>query len=111
MVGLSVFVFFVLLGLITVNGDVVQAWTQARPEVLLAWETERHSYALTVQHLRVCGFLAVFSGFYFAVVSATDPALREGLRDGVEDDVRQACAARLVALQRFPARPDGNSPD
>lgn len=97
-VGLSVFVFFVLFGLITVNGDVVQAWTQARPEVLLAWETERHSYALTVQHLRVCGFLAVFSGFYFAVVSATDPALREGLRDGVEDDVRQACAARLVAL-------------
>ena len=101
-VGLAVFAFFVLLGLITVNAAVVQAWTQAPPEVLLEWSTERHSYALTLQHLRVCGFLAVFSGFYFAVVSATDPVLREGLRDDVEDDVRQACAARLVALQRFP---------
>ena len=101
-VGLAVFVFFVLLGLITVNAEVARAWTQAPPEVLLQWTTEKHSYALTLQHLRVCGFLAVFSGFYFAVVSATDPVLREGLRDGVEDDVRQACAARLVALQRFP---------
>lgn len=101
-VGLAVFVFFVVFGLITVNAEVVQAWTQATPEVLLSWGTERHTYALTWQHLRVCGFLAVFSGFYFAVVSATDPALREGLRDNVEDDVRQACAARLVALQLYP---------
>ncbi|MFT4297470.1 MAG: hypothetical protein QM582_18875 [Micropruina sp.] len=105
-VGLAVFVFFVLLGLITVDAEVVRSWTQAPPEVLLSWSTELHSYALTLQHLRVCGFLAVFSGFYFAVVSATDPVLREGLRDDVEDDVRQACAARLVALRLFPEQPD-----
>lgn len=101
-VGLAVFVFFLVFGVLTVNADVVQAWTQAPPEVLLGWGSERYSYALTLQHLRVCGFLAVFSGFYFAVVSATDPALREGLRDNVEDDVRQACAARLVALELYP---------
>lgn len=103
-VGLAVFVFFVVLGLITVNAAVVQAWTQAPPDVLFSWATERQSYALTRQHLRVCGFLAVFSGFYFAVVSATDPAFRDGLRDDVEDDLRQACAARLVALRWFPAQ-------
>jgi MFS family permease len=104
-VGLAVFVFFVLLGITTVNAQVVQAWTQAPPQVITDWSTGLHSYALTHEHLRVCGFLAVFAGFYFAVVSATDPAFREGLRDDAEDDVRQACAARLVALQRYPEQP------
>ncbi|MFT4215799.1 MAG: hypothetical protein QM619_01240 [Micropruina sp.] len=107
-VGLAVFLFFVVLGLITVDAEVVESWTQAPPQVLLGWSSEWHSYALTVQHLRVCGFLAVFSGFYFAVVSATDPVLRAGLRDDVEDDIRQACAARLIALQLFPEQP-GNA--
>lgn len=101
-VGLAVFVFFLVFGVFTVNAQVVQAWTQAQPHVLLQWGTERYAYALTLQHLRVSGFLAVFSGFYFAVVSATDPTLREGLRDNAEDDVRQACAARLVALRLYP---------
>ena len=104
-VGLAVFGFFVILGVITVNAEVVQAWTQAPAEVMFSWSTQRQSYAFTRQHLLVCGFLAVFSGFYFAVVSATDPAFREGLRDDVEDDLRQACAARLVALQWFPGKP------
>ena len=104
-VGLAVFVFFVLLGVTTVNAEVVAAWTQAQPEVIAGWSTGLHSYALTHEHLRVCGFLAVFAGFYFAVVSATDATFREGLRDDAEDDVRQACAARLVALQRYPEQP------
>ena len=52
--------------------------------------------------LRAALFAFEASGFYFAVVSATDPTLREGLRDNAEDDVRQACAARLVALRLYP---------
>ena len=42
---------------------------------------------------------------FCGLVSVADPVMREGLRDNVEDDVRQACAARLAALKRFPEVP------
>ena len=87
----------------TVNVEVVKPWTQAPTiQPLWEWTTTRRTYALTWEHLRVAGFLAVFAGFYFSIVSATDAALQDGVRDTVEDEVRQACAARLVVLEHFP---------
>ena len=47
---------------------------------------------------RVAGFLAVFAGFYYAVVSATDPAMRQGVRDTVTESIREACATRAALL-------------
>jgi hypothetical protein len=111
-VGLAFFVFFLVLGVLSVNAEVVQSWAQAPAQVIVEFSSTRRAYALTWEHVRVSGFLAVFSGFTFAVVSATDQTLREGLRDSAEDEVRQACAARLVALQRYPlpaASSDGRS--
>ncbi len=99
-VGLAVLVFFLVLGVITVNPSAVKSWSQSAPDVLWMWTSKNHVYALTREHLRVTGFLAVFAGFYYAVVSATDPALKRGLRDSTEEHVRQACAARLVLLER-----------
>lgn len=96
------FVFFLTFGVLVANAEVVQSWIQARPQVVLAWETANHAYALTLEHIRVAGFLGVFSGFYYAIVSVTDPALRAGLRDTAEDAIREACAARLVVLHHFP---------
>ncbi len=98
----AVFAFFTVFGVLVANTEVVKAWASGPPKVLLAWETIHHGYALTVEHTRVAGFLGVFSGFYFAIVSATDPVLKEGLRDTAEDTIREACAARLAALARFP---------
>ncbi len=101
-IGSAVFVFFLVLGMMTVNGEVVKAWSTSDPTLIWQWRTTRHVYALTWEHLRVSCFLAVFSGFYYSVVSITDATLREGLRDTAQDAVREACAARLVALHSFP---------
>ena len=101
-IALAFFAFFLVFGVLVANAEVVASWIQARPQVVLAWETGNHAYALTQEHLRVAGFLGVFSGFYYAIVSVTDPALRAGLRDTAEDAIREACAARLVALHHFP---------
>lgn len=98
----AVFAFFMLLGVLAIDAAIIRVWVGGAPEVLWTLVTTRHRYDLTWEHLRVAGFLAVFSGFYFAVISRTDAALRSSLGDVAEDTVREACAARLVALARYP---------
>ena len=99
-IGAAVLAFFLFFAVATTNVESIKSWIQAEPNVIATWASSRHTYALTWEQLRVSGFLAVFSGFYYAVVSATDPSLREGVKDTAEDTVRQACAARLEALAR-----------
>lgn len=103
-VGASVFAFFVLVGVLCVNAELVQVWTGAEATRLLGVASSVRAYDVTVELLRVAGFLAVFSTFYFAVVSATDPAMRQGVRDTAEETIRQACACRLVVLAEDSAR-------
>ncbi|WP_232547204.1 hypothetical protein [Propioniciclava soli] len=105
----AVFAFFMLLGWLAINAETVRAWIGADPAVLFSFETSRHRYDLTWEHLRVAGFLGVFAGFYYAVVSRTDAALRDSMVDTAEDTVREACAARLVALTRYPRVPDAHA--
>jgi hypothetical protein len=93
--GLTVFGFFTAFSAFVVNAELVKSWAQADADVLLSWATSRRSYALTWEQLRVAGFLGVFSGFYFTVVSTTDATLRQGLSDTAQVTVRQACALRL----------------
>lgn len=97
-VGAGVLLFFTVLGAIAVPMDVVAAWTTTDPSVLAELPTDRRSFAVTGPLLRVAGFLAVFSGFYYAVVSVVDPTMRQEMSDTVTETVRQACAARLVVL-------------
>ncbi len=105
-VALVVFGFFLVLGALTVNSEVITAWTGSAPTSGLQWRTANHLYSFTADHARVAGFLAVFSGFYYAVVSTMDPMVRQSMQDTTEDTVRQACAMRLVLLS---AAPDSDS--
>ncbi len=106
-ISLAVFAFFMVLGLTAINAEVVKLWLgSGDPQVLWTLETSRHRYDLTIEHIRVAGFLAVFSGFYFAVVSRTDQGLRESIHDTAEDAIREACAARMVVLHHYPQRVD-----
>lgn len=98
LVGLSVFVVFLVLGTMIVDPALVKTWTGADPDVLATWSTARRTYVVCWENIRVCGFVAVFSGFYYAIVSATDPTLRRGLSDTAAHTVRGACALRLGLL-------------
>lgn len=97
-VALSVLAFFLVLGVLTVSPQVIEVWAGAPPSTAFSVTLLERTYAVTAPLLKVAGFLAVFSGFYFAVVSMTDPTLRQGMRDTATDAVREACAARLVLL-------------
>ncbi len=95
-VAVVVGMFFVVFGFLVVNGDVVQAWTLRPAREIFSLRVPTRTLTLTWEHINVAGFLATFSGFYFTIVSATDPTLRAGLRDTAEDGVRSACAARIM---------------
>lgn len=101
-ISVAVFAFFVVLGFTAVNAEVVKAWVSGDPHILWSFNGGDRRYDLTYEHLRAAAFLGVFAGFYFSVVSRTDPTMGEGVRDTAEETVREACAARLVALNAYP---------
>lgn len=91
-----VFVFFLTFEFLAIDAAAVKSWVTTEPKLIFTWQVATHTFAMTWEHVKVAGFLAVFTGFYFSIVSVTDAGLREGLRDTAEDAVRDACAARLA---------------
>jgi len=55
-------------------------------------------FAVTSSLLRVSGFLAALSGFYFTVYVITDSTYREEFFEDVVSDVRESIAVRSVYL-------------
>lgn len=92
--------FFLVLGFLTIDADVVATWTTRPAHVWASWTWNERTLVLSSEHLRVAGFLAAFSGFYFAVYSASDPTVREGLTDEGTTQIRQACAVRQIYRTR-----------
>ncbi len=104
-VAAAVFTFFTVLGLIVVDAEVVTGWTRQSPDVLWQWRSPYRTYIISAQELRVAGFLGVFSGFYFSLVSATDGRLRTDAYEAATDMIREACALRVALLEPAPAQP------
>lgn len=106
LIGVCVFAFFLAVGWLTVDAATVKAWSGAPARRLLTFDgAGGHIYVLSIEHLRVAGFLAAFSGFYYAVASATDGTMRQGLRDTADDSIRSAVALRLALLARIGLAP------
>lgn len=97
-VGLSIWVFFVLFGVLTITHDTAAAWSAGEPTVWWQATLAGHQYVLTAEHARVAAFLGVFSGLYFIVTSASDRTLAASLSSEAEDHVRSCLAVRAVYL-------------
>ena len=88
---------WVLLGLLLVPVPVIESWAAgAEANVLVTLSLLGRDVDLTEELLRVSGFLAAFSGLYFAVAAATDANYREEFFSEVIADVREAMAVRAV---------------
>jgi hypothetical protein len=93
-IGLIVFVFFVVLGVLTVDKGAIVSWLGHGPQVALSFRMAGHEYVLSNELLRVSAFLGAFTGFYFIVSSSTDASLRAHLTAGHEQHVRACLAVR-----------------
>jgi len=105
LVAVLVFGFLVALGLLVMPTEVIEAWTQLAVHPLgPEWSLFGRTVQLSEELLRVAGFLAAFSGLYFAVAAMTDSAYREEFLEDVVGEVRQAFAVRAVYLDALDDR-------
>ena len=99
LISVSVFVFFVVFGLILVRPEVGEAWIgDVDPDVIASWTWFGQPVAVTEELLRVSGLLGALSGFYFTVYVITDNTYREEFFEDIVDDVRESLAVRNVYL-------------
>jgi hypothetical protein len=93
--------FFVVFGILTMSPATVMSWTATPADVLATFEFLGRRMAITEELLRVAGFLAGFSAFYFTVYLVTDPTFREEFFADVEDELRRAFAVRAAYFARI----------
>lgn len=107
----SVFIglFFVVFGLIIMNTDTLVQWTEQPLNELYSVSFRGDRIVLSEELLRAAGFLAAFSGLYFAVNAATEPTYRKEFFDGLLSEIRQSMAVRETYLLRLNSHPSADS--
>ena len=95
---IMVFVVLVVFGLIVCTKPIVTDFLGASPNVLATIDLWDRHMVLTEELLRIAGFLAVFSGFYFTVSVLTEDTYREEFLADVVTEVGHTLAVRAVYL-------------
>jgi hypothetical protein len=100
LLSLSVFLFFLVFGSITMKEVIAETWTGAEVHNL-SWLPN-----LSVELLQVSIFLGAFSGLYFTVYAVTDEVYRQQFFSKVQRDLERAIAVRAayVAWHRVHGR-------
>ena len=93
-IGLIVFGFFVVLGLLAIDEVSTVTWLGHEPSLIAHFRFDGHTYVLSTALVRVSAFLGVFTGFYFIVSSSSDGRLRADLASDHEQHVRACLAVR-----------------
>ncbi len=91
-VGLGLFTFLVLFGVIVIDTSVADMWIGGTPEhsAVLPW--------LPAALLRAAALLAGFASMYFAITTMTQTEQRQEFFDPVIQDVERMLAVRAVYL-------------
>jgi hypothetical protein len=88
---LSVFVFFLLFGVVTMQQEIVEAWVVDAGFHNFEWFPN-----LSAELVQVSIFLASFAGLYFTVFSLTDETYRTEFFSNVVNELEQAIAVRAA---------------
>jgi hypothetical protein len=91
-VGLALFAFFIVLGLIVVTPETAEQWIGSPPVPSVVLPT------MPVALLRNATLFAAFGSMYFAITSMTDADHRKQFFAPVIDDVERTLAVRAVYL-------------
>lgn len=96
-IGLLVWLFFIVFGVVAITAGVQQAWVGdlGSPDILL---TIADGHVLSRALLRVATFLGAFAAFYTAIYASSDPAYRASFSEDVGASLQQAVDVRRVYL-------------
>ncbi|MGW0846616.1 hypothetical protein ACWD26_42140 [Streptomyces sp. NPDC002787] len=105
-VGLTLFTFFLALGVLVVTPETAEQWIGEKPEM------SAFSPVIPVAMLRNATLLAAFGSMYFAVTSMTDADHRQQFFAPIIDEIERVLAVHAVYLavrEPAPAAPQGLS--
>jgi len=104
LVGLLVFIFYVIFGLLTVQAETLVQWTTLKSYESVEIYTMSYfgnQMILTELHLIVAAFVASFSALQFAVSLITDSDYRDTFVADSDAEVREALAVRAAYLSLY----------
>jgi len=103
-VALAVFAFYIVFGLLTVPDTTVVAWVGADPHLLIDRSPEwidglpvltPVAERVSVELLRVAGFIGAFAGLQVAISSTIDQSYRQEFLGRISAEVREAVGVSL----------------
>ena len=97
LIGLLVWLFFIVFGVIAINASIQQTWIGDLGPVDVFW-TVGGDHVLSRALIRVSTFLGAFAAFYTTVYAATDDVYRASFTDDVGASLQQAVDVRRVYL-------------
>lgn len=101
-VTLTIFVFYVMLGILIVSPDTIALWTgDQSPGVVTEFTLWENEIVLTGALLRCAAFIASVAGLQFTVSALTDKGYREEFVEENTAEMRKNFAVRAVYLARF----------
>ncbi len=98
LVGLAMFGFLVVLGMLTVPADLATAWATAPIDKLVSFRLFGADLAISSELLKTSAFLAGFTSLQFTVSLLSDGTYQEEFLHDLREELRDALAARAVYL-------------
>ena len=98
-VSLAIGAFFVALGLLIVDQQLLRTWIGHDGNVLVSFDVLGHRAVLSEELLRVSGAIAAFTGLYFAISMLTDDVYRREFLDEITSEMEQTFRARAEYLR------------
>lgn len=98
MVALAVAVFFILFGLLAIDGGIIANWTGDPAEVLFEFQLGGRTAEMTTELLKVSGAIAAFTGLYFAISMLTDELYRREFLAQITDEMKETFVRRAEYL-------------
>jgi hypothetical protein len=109
LVGVAMFGFLVLLGLLTVPVDLASAWAGAPVDELVSFHLFGADLAVSSELLKTSAFLAGFTSLQFTVSLLSDGTYQEEFLHELREELRDALATRAVYLTVMIRRPRARS--
>ncbi|HPE11052.1 MAG: hypothetical protein H6524_01755 [Actinobacteria bacterium] len=97
LIGLLVWAFFIVFGVVAITAPVQQAWLGDLGSADVFW-TIGQDHVLSRALIRVATFLGAFAAFYTTVYAASDPVYRASFSDDVGASLQQAVDVRRAYL-------------
>jgi hypothetical protein len=95
----AMFLFLVALGLLVLPVSLQQTWIGAPPDVLFTFDLFEERLGMTVELIKVAGFVAAFSALQFTVSLLSDRTYQDEFLGELRDSLRQSLAVRVVYLR------------